>query len=368
MTTAGPSVTYRSPLHQMTQTTPTCLWNDSASIDELTYAIENGAVGATCNPVIAMSVLKGDTATWRPRAESLLRELPTATEDTIAWKLVEELSVRAAKLLEPIFETHRGRNGRLSIQTDPRFFRDSDAIVEQAVAFNRLGPNMIVKIPVTAAGIPAIEEATYRGISINATVCFTLPQCIAVAEAVERGLRRREDDGNDIASMGPVCTIMVGRLDDWLKVVMERDGITLDPGYLEWAGVAVFKKTYQIFRERGYRLRLLSAAFRNHMHWSEFIGADAVVSPTSAWQKRLNAGDIEVIPRIDIPVDPKVVDELLTHFPDFRRAYSEGAISVAEFDQFGATRRTLRQFCAACGDLNAYVRDVLIPDQDRGSS
>jgi transaldolase len=368
MTTAGPSVTYRSPLHQMTQTTPTCLWNDSASIDELTYAIEHGAVGATCNPVIAMSVLKGDIATWRPRAESLLRELPTATEDKIAWKLVEELSVRAARLLEPIFETHRGRNGRLSIQTDPRFFRDSDAILEQALRFDRLGPNMIVKIPVTRAGIAAIEEATYLGISINATVCFTLPQCIAVAEAVERGLRRREQEGKSIESMGPVCTIMVGRLDDWLKVVMERDGITIDPGYLEWAGVAVFKKAYGIFRERGYRIRLLSAAFRNHMHWSEFIGADAVVSPTSAWQKRLNAGDIEVMPRIDRPVDPKVVDGLLAHFLDFRRAYSEDGLSVDELDDFAPTRRTLRQFCAACGDLNAFVRDVLIPDPDRGSA
>ena len=54
---------------------------------------------------------------------------------------------------------------------------------------------MIVKIPVTQAGIPAIEEATYRGISVNATVCFSLPQCIAVAEAVERGLKRRERRG-----------------------------------------------------------------------------------------------------------------------------------------------------------------------------
>ena len=89
---------------------------------------------------------------------------------------------------------------------------------------------MIVKIPVTRAGIAAIEEATAQGISINATVCFTLPQCIAVAEAVERGLRRREAEGKDIASMGPVCTIMVGRLDDWLKVVMEREGISVDPG------------------------------------------------------------------------------------------------------------------------------------------
>jgi len=366
MTTAGASVTYKSLLHQMTQTTPTVLWNDSASIEELTYAMEHGAVGATCNPVIALAVLQGDTATWRPRTDSLMREMPTATEDDIAWKLVEELSVRAAKLLEPIFEAHGGRNGRLSIQTDPRFFRDSDAIVEQALTFSRLAPNMIVKIPVTRSGIPAIEEATYRGISINATVCFTLPQCLAVADAVERGLRRRESEAKDIASMGPVCTIMVGRLDDWLKVVMERDGISIDPGYLEWAGVAVFKKTYRIFRERGYRIRLLSAAFRNHMHWSEFIGADAVISPTSAWQKRLNASDIEVKPRIDDPVDPMVVDQVLAHFPDFRRAYSEDGLSVEEFDHFGATLRTLRQFCAACVDLNAFVRDVMIPNPDKG--
>jgi transaldolase len=365
MTSAGTSISYRSPLHQMTQTTATCLWNDSAAIDELTYAIEHGAVGATCNPVIAAAVLAGDAATWRPRTESLLRELPMATEDIIAWKLVEELSVRAARLLEPIFETQQGRNGRLSIQTDPRFFRDSDAIVDQALAFNRLAPNMIVKIPVTRAGIPAIEEATYQGVSINATVCFTLPQCIAVAEAVERGLRRREDEGKDIASMGPVCTIMVGRLDDWLKVVMERDGITVDPGHLEWAGVAVFKKTYAIFRDRRYRIRLLSAAFRNHMHWSEFIGADAVVSPTYAWQQRLNAGDVKVIPRIDLPVDPVVVDDLLAHFADFRRAYSDDGLSVEEFDRFGPTRRTLRQFCAACGELNAFVRDAMLPSADR---
>jgi transaldolase len=349
----------------MTQTTPTVLWNDSASIPELTYSIENGGVGATCNPVIAATVLTDDAATWRPRAETLIREMPAATEDTIAWKLVEELSIRAAQLLEPIFDAQGGRNGRLSIQTDPRIFRDREAIVAQALAFNALARNMIVKIPVTRAGVAAIEDATALGISINATVCFTLSQCIAVAEAVERGLQRREAEGEDVASMGPVCTIMVGRLDDWLKVVMEREGISVDPGYLEWAGVAVFKKAYGIFRERGYRIRLLSAAFRNHMHWSELIGADAVISPTYAWQKRLNASDIAVIPRIDNPVHPKVVDDLLTHFADFRRAYAEDGLSVDEFDQFPPTRRTLRQFVAACGDLDKFVRDVMIPDPDR---
>jgi transaldolase len=104
------------------------------------------------------------------------------------------------------------------------------------------------------------------------------------------------------------------------------------------------------------------------MHWSELIGADAVVSPTYAWQRRLNAGDIKVIPRIDNPVEPRVVDALLAHFADFRRAYTEDGLSVEEFNRFGPTRRTLRQFCAACGDLNAFVRDAMIPDPDREAS
>ena len=124
-----------------------------------------------------------------------MQERPAATEGEIAWQLVQDISVQGAALLKPIFDREGGRNGRLSIQTDPRFFRDPQAIVEQAVRFNELAPNMIVKIPATRAGIAAMEEATYRGISINATVCFTLPQCVAVAEAVERGLARREREG-----------------------------------------------------------------------------------------------------------------------------------------------------------------------------
>src|SRR5437762_14294721 len=87
----------------MTQPTPTRLWNDSADLDELKYAIDNGAVGATCNPVIAVGILKKELALWRPRIQERLRELPQATEDEIGWKLIEEMSSRAAQLLEPAF-------------------------------------------------------------------------------------------------------------------------------------------------------------------------------------------------------------------------------------------------------------------------
>jgi transaldolase len=358
------AVTYKSPLHKMTQTTPTALWNDSASIAELNYSMAHGGVGATCNPVIVVGMLKKEMARWKPRIVQLIDEFPRATEDQLGWQLVREISIESAAILKPIFDLQHGKNGRLSIQTDPRLYRDSRAIMDQAVEFDQLAPNMIVKIPATTAGIPAIEEATYRGISVNATVCFSLPQCVAVAEAIERGLTRRQREGQPIDTMGPVCTIMVGRLDDWLKVLLERDNISLDPGYLEWAGVAVFKKTYQLFRERGYRVRLLSAAFRNHMHWSEFIGGDLVISPPSLWQQRFNASNVEVLPRIDSPVQPHIVDALSSHFADFRRAHYENGLSVQEFDSFGPTRRTLRQFIVACHDLDAIVRDVLLPNPD----
>ena len=355
----------RPPLLVMTETTPTCLWNDSATPSELQAAIGWGAVGATCNPVIALAALRADLPRWNRRILDLAAAEPRASELAIGWQLVRELSAEAAGLLQPIFARHHGRNGRLSVQTDPRLYRDEAAILDQALEFAAIAPNIIVKIPAIKAGITAIEEATYRGVSINATVSFTVSQAVAVGEAVERGLRRRESEGADVSAMGPVCTLMVGRLDDWLKLVAERDSITLDPGYLEWAGVAVFKNAYAIYRDRKFRARLLSAAFRNHMHWSELVGGDIVISPPFSWQVRLNNSGIEPRPRIDDPVDPVIVSELYARFEDFRRAYDEGGLSVGEFAGFGATRRTLRQFLRAVGDLEWLVRDVLLPDPDR---
>ena len=63
---------HKSPLHEMTQSTPTCLWNDSASVRELSYSMEHGAVGATCNPVIVLGVLKNEIADWKSRIQSRL--------------------------------------------------------------------------------------------------------------------------------------------------------------------------------------------------------------------------------------------------------------------------------------------------------
>jgi transaldolase len=349
-----------SPLLTMTQTTPTALWNDSAEPSELRTAIGWGAVGATCNPVIALAAIRADLPRWEARIREIAAERPEATESEIGWGVVEEVSLEAAALLEPIFVEHSGRNGRLSMQTDPRLRRSARALADQAEHFGSLAPNIIVKVPATSVGVDAIEEATYRGVNINVTVSFTVPQALATGEAIERGLRRREAENLPVDGIGPVVTIMVGRLDDWLKEVVARDGIDIDPGHLEWAGVAAVKRAYALFRERGLRARLLAAAYRNQLQWTELVGGDLVLSPPFAWGQKFEASGIEATPRIDVPVDPEIISAL-EGIEDFRRAYEPDGMTPEEFDDFGATRKTLRQFLTADEELDQLVRDVITP-------
>lgn len=354
----------QSPFIEMTEKTPTRLWNDSADIHELSTAISWGAVGATCNPVIALTTLENQRKTWIPRIAEYARTHPTDTEDSIGWAMVKQMSVEAARLLEPAFAQYKGRNGRLSIQTDPRLYRDAAALLSQAEEFSSLAENIIVKIPVTSAGISVFEEATYRGISVNATVSFTAAQALAVGEAVERGLKRREAEGLPITTMGPVCTIMVGRTDDWIRVAAQRADIAITPEVFDWAGIAVFKHAYAEYQRRGYRTRLLAAAFRNTMHWSELVGGDVVISPPFSWQEKINATGIRAENRIEEPVKQSYVDELHSNLAEFRRAFDYEGLSLEEFNSYGATARTLRQFLKAANELESFVRDVTVADPD----
>ena len=358
------TISYKSPLHQMVCTTPTSFWNDSCAADELSYAIENGAVGATTNPSIVLNLLKKEMPYWQEKILGSIADHPTWSEEQVTWKLIESMAVRGAGLLRPIFEHSRQLAGRLSIQTNPAFYRDADMLLTHALYFETLAPNIQVKIPATQAGITAIEEATYHGININATVCFCLPQALAVGAAVERGLRRREDEHLAVETMSPVCTIMVGRLDDWLHVLERRDGIVVTPGYPDWAGVAAFKKAHALFKQHNYRARLLAAAYRNHLHWSEFIGGDVILTIPYEWQKLFNQSHVEVKERFRRPVSKEIIDCLYREFADFRRAYDEDGMKIEEFDSFGPTVRTLRSFLGALQELTGVVRDLMLPNPD----
>ena len=353
-----------SPLGRTVAEHPTDIWNDSCAVDELAYAVAFGAVGATANPTIVVDNWRKDPDHWEARVRALATEQPRATERDLAWAIVGEMSVAAAPLLLDAFEVSGGRAGRLSVQTDPTLFRDRDGMVAQGVGFDRLARNIIVKFPATSAGFAAIEEATVRGVSINATVSFSVAQAIAAAEAVERGLDRRATAAEPTDAMGPVITIMMGRIEDWLRVRADLEGIVVDPAALAWSGVAVFKRAYGIFRERRYRARLLGAAIRHHLHWSELIGGDVVITLPAAWQRRFNASDIEVRARMDDAVPSEQLAALERHFPDFVRAYEPDGLAAGEIDGWAPTVRTLRAFTSSYHDLLHAVTDALLPNPD----
>jgi transaldolase len=355
---------YLGNLHEMVMTTPTQYWNDSCSVEELTYAIERGATGATSNPTIVLGVLKKEMYLWEDHIKKTILDNPTWSEIEIAWKVFEDVTVHGSKLLLPVFEREGGKRGRLSIQTNPAAYRNSKAMLDQTLYFNSLAPNMQIKVPATKAGIDMIEEATYQGANLNVTVSFTVPQVIAVGEGIERGLKRREAEGKDASKMSPVATLMVGRIDDWIKVVAKRDSIDINPEYLEWCGVACIKNAYKVFKERGYRTRLLPAAYRNFYHWTEFVGGDITLTIPYEWQKKFNDADIKVTPRMDIPVDPKILNDLYTKIPDFRKAYDVDGMKPVDFDSYGATVRTLRGFIQSWHDFVALIREYMLPNPD----
>ena len=163
----------------------------------------------------------------------------------------------------------------------------------------------------------------------------------------------------------PVCTLMVGRLDDWVKAAAERDEVLLTPGVAEWAGVAVFKRAHALFRERGYRTRLLAGAFRHHLPWSQLLGGDVILTIPPAWQRWLNGSGLPVAERLSEPVEPAILDELRARSPEFVRAFEPDALTLEGLERYGASVRTLRQFLAAWTDLQLVVRDALLPDPDR---
>jgi transaldolase len=353
-----------SPLLRMTRETPTQYWNDSCAADDLAYAIERGATGATSNPSIVLEVMRRERDQWEPRVIELAASHPTWSEVELAWAISEEIAVHAAAALAPILERTGGRAGRLSLQVNPANHRDPERMVEQAARFAGLAPNIQVKFPVTAAGLLAIEEATARGINITATVSFTVAQALAAAEAVERGLDRRATAGTNDPAMAPMVVLMIGRLDDWMRVLVERDDLAVHPAAPAWAGIAVFKRAYALFRERGYRSRLLAAAYRHRLHWTELVGADASLTLTRAWQERFNASGIEPEPRIDVPVDQALIDDLYERVPDFRRAYDPDGLTPVEFEGYGSSARTLRAFTQSYHDLQGAIRDLVLPNPD----
>ena len=102
-------------------------------------------------------------------------------------------------------------------------------------------------------------------------------------------LETAKKNGVDTSTITPYVTIMVGRIDDHLKRLREAENVDVDPELINWASIAIFKNAYAIFKDRGYKSKLLAAAFRCDLHWKEIVGGDVIISMPYDWWNQFNS-------------------------------------------------------------------------------
>jgi transaldolase len=180
-----------------------------------------------------------------------------------------------------------------------------------------------------------------EGITCTATVRFTLPQVLAIAERHRAGSLRARAAGKEPGRCFAV--IMIGRLDDYLREVAHDNQAAVSEEDIRLAGLAVTKRAYQMYKERGYEAVLLVAALRGDYHLTELAGADLIMSIHPSWQGPFVTQDFAREERIDRPVPADAIGRL-RQLPEFVRAYEPDGMSPREFIHYGVTQRTLCQF------------------------
>jgi transaldolase len=325
----------------LVEQTATRWWHDSGDPAELALALSHGASGVTTNPILTSQALRAQPGYWRPLIGPLAANL-ALDEKAIAFMYA--VARQTAARLEPQHRATNGEQGYVCAQVNPNKAGDRDGMLAMARRFHAWAPNIAVKLPVTAAGLDVLEECVAEGITVTATVSFTVPQVVAVAERHRRGATRASQAG--IAPGRCFAVIMIGRLDDYLREVAWDNRAAASEADIRQAGLAVTKRAYSIFQEQGYQAVLLVAALRGAYHMTGLAGAKLIMSVHPKVQAMLLAPGVPRGVSIDQPVDPDVIQRLRS-LPDFTRAYEPDGMKPEEFISYGVTQRTLSSFIEA---------------------
>ena len=250
----------------------------------------------------------------------------------------------AAQQLLPVFQRTVGQSGYVCAQVDPTRAGDREAMLAMGRRFSAWAPNIAVKLPATAAGLDVAEELAAEGATVTITVSFTVPQVLAAAERYRLGVARARQTGKNPGRCFTV--IMIGRLDDYLRDIARDRQAAVSEADIRQAGLAVVKRAYGMFRDRGYEATLLVAALRGVYHITELAGGRLVMSVHPSIQAKLFAPDLPRQVRVDLPVDATAISRLGC-LPDFVRAYEPDGMAPDDFASFGLTQRTLSQFIEA---------------------
>lgn len=207
---------------------------------------EDGVRGVTSNPSIFKQAI-ADTDEYTEQVAAVLKANPSASPVEV----YEALAIRdirtAADVMRPVYDASEGCDGFVSLEVSPELARDTEGTVRDArrlwAAVDR--PNLMIKVPATAEGIPAIESLIADGINVNATLMFSLADYEAVAQAYVRGLGRCQDP----AGVASVASFFVSRLDTAVDAQLEAVGSPEAKALCGKAAIANACLAYRRFQE-----------------------------------------------------------------------------------------------------------------------
>ena len=327
--------------------------------------------GVTTNPPLSLNAIKDDPEYWKEWIRSYLKNNSLSSVDAVYWELYKEIVRKGAQAILPIFNASSYRSGFLSGQVDPRAAFNAEQMLAQALELSGLAPNVMIKIPGTAEGIRVIRKLTARGISTNATLCFVVSQFIAVAEAVQAGLIEARRNNVDLTAWRSVVTQMSARWEDAVefKEQARAAGFGLTTEHKRWGSISIFKRAYQIFRQRAYPSKMLNCSLRlgpvvngkqRVWHLEKTAGADAIFTlpPGFIAQLLQEADDIDFKPRIWEPVPESVLNEL-NNVPYFRLGMDEYGYTQLEFNSLPPLLSTYNEFSAMTEKMVSFVRETM---------
>jgi len=341
----------RPYFHRVMEQTPTRFWINNPSRDEAVQAIDNGALGCTTNPSYPQKMV--DHPQEADYAAGLLDEaICESNDDHEAEAILQRRLVQPiARTFMPTFNISGGRHGYVSIQGDPLQEHDPSAIIQDALRNRNLGVNIACKVPVTEAGLEAMAVLFEQDIPVNATEIMSIQQALDVFALYQRVGRRSDKHPRLFISQ------IAGIFDDYLLSVVEREGIDLSPDVLCQAGLAIGRKLYEIMQERQYPGTFVSGGARGLHHFTEMVGGEVCV--TINWKgtaDRLLEQNPPVVYRLFNPVPEKVIEELQEKLPDFCRAYLEGGLAPAEYEEFGPVQHFRNSFIKSWQRVLALIQ------------
>ena len=209
---------------------------------------ERNVVGLTSNPSIFQAALsKGD----RYNADLATLTADGKNVEEVVFELTTSDVREACDIFLPIYQSTGGVDGRVSIEVDPRLAHDTEQTVAQAkqlhAAVDR--ENVLIKIPATKAGLPAITATIAEGISVNVTLIFSLERYRAVMNAYLEGLEKAHAAGKDLSTIHSVASFFVSRVDSEIDKRLDAIGTSEARGLKGKAGVANARLAYQAFEE-----------------------------------------------------------------------------------------------------------------------